>query len=172
MYGAQLRSVTPATSQLPRNRTASTSTNCTSSRSSTIGDSLAVICCFSSITSSARIRPMSRIVVMAPSEYLSIFRVTFVLASRICQTSNTNAIRNLLESLIFGFWRRAEISASRRTFSITSPGSPPHRIEPVHRSRQSEKLPTLAEIRQECYSELLMRNRFMTMRVRRRRMGS
>src|SRR2546425_1037524 len=80
MYGEQLRSVTPAASQLPRNRTASTSTKFRSSKSSAIFDSLSLICFSNSGKCSARIRPISRIVVLYPSEYFSIFKVIFDLS--------------------------------------------------------------------------------------------
>ena len=58
----------------------STSTRFTSSKSSAIFDPLSLICVFNSSKCSARIRPMSRIVVLSPSEYLSIFKVTFHLS--------------------------------------------------------------------------------------------
>src|SRR5258708_38948232 len=80
MYGEQLRSVTPAASQLPRNRTASTSTKFRFSKSSAIFDSLSLICFSNSGRCSARIRPISRIVVLYPSECFSIFKVMFDLS--------------------------------------------------------------------------------------------
>ena len=58
----------------------STSTRFTSSKSSVIFDPLCLICVFNSSKCSARIRPMSRIVVLSPSEYLSIFKVMFNLS--------------------------------------------------------------------------------------------
>src|SRR5437660_7651570 len=77
IYGEQLRSVTPAASQLPRNRTASTSTKFRFSKSSAIFDSLSLICFSNSGRCSARIRPISRIFVRCPSQCFSIFKVMF-----------------------------------------------------------------------------------------------
>ena len=58
----------------------STSTRFTSSKSSVMFDPLSLICVFNSSKCSPRIRPMSRIVVLRPSEYLSIFKVMFDLS--------------------------------------------------------------------------------------------
>ena len=73
----------------------STSTRFTSSKSSVIFDPLSLICVFNSSKCSARIRPMSRIVVLSPSEYLSIFKVIFDLSDVPPRTNcNTSTIRN------------------------------------------------------------------------------
>src|ERR1700688_4996449 len=77
MYGEQLRSVAPLASQAPRKRTISTSTRVTSSRSNVIAGPLSRICFSNSSKCSACIRPISRIVVLFPSEYFSIFNVIF-----------------------------------------------------------------------------------------------
>src|SRR6266852_4684832 len=112
MYGEQLRSVTPCASQAPRNRTASTPTKFTSSKSSTIFDSLSLTCFSSSAKCSACIRPMSRIFVLAPSEYLSIFKVIFDLSgvSRLNELQYQRHSQSI-ELLVFSLQSQAGILA-------------------------------------------------------------
>src|ERR1700676_5386449 len=97
MYGEQFRSVIPCASQAPRKRTTWTSTKSTSSKSIAIFDPLSLICFSSSAKCSACIRPMSRMVVLVPSEYFSIFKVIFDLPddSRLTE-GNHSATRNQL----------------------------------------------------------------------------
>jgi hypothetical protein len=112
MYGEQLRSVMPAASQLPRNRTASTSTKFRSSKSSAIFDSLSLICFSNSGRCSARIRPISRIFVRCPSQYFSIFKVMFDPSgnSRL-QQRQSHCHSYLVDLLVFRCWSQAVISA-------------------------------------------------------------
>src|SRR6202790_2238684 len=123
MYGEEFRSVIPFSSQTPRERTTWTSTKSTSSKSIAIFDPLSLICFSSSAKCSACIRPMSRMVVLVPSEYFSIFKVIFDLPdySRLTE-GNRSATRNHLNYWCLGlevrptFWRLLKIQHRLRVW--------------------------------------------------------
>src|SRR4029077_3264713 len=95
-----------------RKRIASTSTKFSSSRSRAIFDSLSLICFSNSDKCSARIRPMSRIVVLCPSRYFSILKVTFDLSddSRLTDWQYQRHSQ-LVDTFVFSFCSQAAISA-------------------------------------------------------------
>jgi hypothetical protein len=75
MYREQLSSSMPLPSQAFKNRTASTSTSVTQSRSNAVRDLSPFNCVFSSFRCSDRSQPLRRKIASCPSESFSIFNV-------------------------------------------------------------------------------------------------
>ena len=96
MYGGQLRSSMPWTSQAPRKRTASKSTRMTSFRSSATFSVTSSSCLFNSRTPSGSIRPLTLRIVFFSSELRSILRVTFGFhGGSECRTESTRRKLNI-----------------------------------------------------------------------------
>ena len=124
-----MSSVTPCISHIPRKRTASTSIKSSSSRSSAIFNSLSLICFSNSDKCSARIRPMSRIVVLCRSRCFSILKVTFDVSyhSRLTEWQYQCHSQSV-EIFVFSFCSRAAISAfAENSASSLGPGRPKSR---------------------------------------------
>jgi hypothetical protein len=130
MYGGQLRSSVPWTTQAPRKRTASTSTRVTSFRSSATFPVTSSSSLFNSKTPSGSIRPLSRRIVFCFSEPRSILKVTSGY-QHCAECTSESTPRHLNTEWIRGgrvaeivIWRSSPFASARRMQGVDGRPAP------------------------------------------------